>query len=468
MRSVLMIMLAVGCVAKDATTVDSDSGADSAIEPLPTFTYDVTSADSYSELYWSEGSIPYGGYAGHGAKAGFYVSDPVGDGESAFIYRIPWVAESGAIESSVEVTLTTQTLGPDKIGYDSVSGLLSIPNAAATVDGIEGAGIGYALYEPARDQELSDAAAYAFGGANETGYTGRVLSLDADADGSVDDMIVTATADNGDFYGEIGVWLNVEPGHHTWGTADFSFDSCEDHEDTRLKYGPVDLAVDANGSVLYVACPSSTYKDGSVEGFSLPLTAESVSFGYLYGVGGWTIDADPRGGVWAGSQGSSSIAYVSADFITSFGAVPISDGVDLSYFGSNPVVVETSGGQVFMVVGQQTRTADSVELFMPTTTPVMPPGFDPGDVYGMAEESTDTSAVWICDITEFTEPSRITNYAYLSCSRYEADAIGCVGGVQGAFEADGALNVASAGWEFGSGDGCGLKLLQFSGVEVAE
>jgi hypothetical protein len=477
MRFILILLAACGPMttpSKDGTIHDTadtghvDSGpilGDDTAAPMPT--YDITSGALVYALPWLAGLAPFAGYAGAGADGGFYVADPVGDGVNAFVHRLPWTATSAAtVEDAAEVTLSAGLYGPDKLSY--TGGLLSIPDADADVGDVASAGIAYLLPEPDAGGSLADAATYTFQGAYTVGYTGRAIWLDADGDGYDDDVVVTATADvRGVSNGALAVYLDAAPGSHTWADADAELVACYDHDETHIKYGPVDLALDAGGDVLYVACPAADYAEGSVELWSLPLVGESgVSepFAYLYGVGGWTITADPRGGAWAGSQGNGAVAYTSADARTAFGAYPEAMGDTVQEgFGATPAIMQTSTGQILMAVGQQTRDpADTGSGSAIRVAPLsLPPTFDAGPPSPPDGSSTDsTGSLWLCDVTDMPVPSDVTHYAHLDCAEYERpkdSAVACAGGVQGIHEADGVLTVATAGWVYGTGDGCGVS-----------
>lgn len=485
-NAMFLLTLLAACAplpSKDGMIMETGDTSDSATNhsddtdtTAPTLTYDLSAGSLVYALPWLAGLAPFAGYAGTGADGGFYVADPVGDGTSAFVHRLPWTATSAAtVEDAAEVTLSTGLYGPDKASY--TGGLLSIPDADATADGVAHAGIAYLLPEPGADAALADAATYAFQGGYDTGYTGRAIWLDADGDGYDDDVIVTATADvRGVSNGALAVFLDAAPGVHAWSDADAEVVACYDHDETHIKYGPVDLAVDANDETMYVACPASDYANGSVELWSLPLVGEagvSEPFAYLYDVGGWTVAADPRGGAWAGSQGNGSVAYTSADGHTAFGAYPETMGATVQEgFGATPAILQTSTGQILMAIGQQTRDpADTgsgsalrvAPLDLPPTFNAGPPSPPDGSSSGAA------GALWLCDITDLPEADSVTHYAHLDCAEYarpEDSAVACAGGVQAIHEDPaGVLTFATAGWVYGTGDGCGVSMWQIATME---
>ena len=479
MRLILILLAACGPMlpSKDDATSETgdtmlaDSGGtpdDTDTSTGPSAAYDISGGSLVYALPWLSGLAPFAGYAGTGADGGFYVADPVGDGANAFVHRLPWTTTSAAtVEDAAEVTLSVGPYGPDKMSCTGE--MLSIPDAAADVGDIASAGIAYLLPEPAGSGALADAATYAFGGGYDTGYTGRAIWLDADGDGYDDDVVVTATADvRSVSNGALAVFLDAEPGIHAWTDADAELTACLDHDETHIKYGPVDLVVGASGETMYVACPAADYANGSVELWSLPLVGEagtSEPFAYLYGVGGWTVVADPRGGAWAGSQGNGAVAYVSADAHTAFGAYPETMGDTVQEgFGAMPVLLETSTGQILMAIGQQTRDpADTGSGSALRVAPLnLPPTFDAGPPSPPDGSSSDSAgALWLCDVSDMPEADPVTHYAHLDCAEYtrpEDSAVACAGGVQGIHEADGVLTVATAGWVYGTGDGCGVSV----------
>lgn len=439
MRFLLFLFLA-GCPGTTKPT--PDTGADDTVaptetaeDPPPTLTYDVTTATLTTALAWTEGAVSFAGYAGTGAPSGFYLADPFGDGEQAFIYLIPWGAGGALIEDAASLTLTTGPAGPDKIGYEN--GRLSIPDAAADVGDWYGAGIVYQLREPDASGALSDVALITVRGAHEIGYTGRAILLDADLDGDDDDLAVGSGVSpdyDPDHLGEIGIWLDVAAGVYDWASADFQFAACADVD--RVLYGPVDFAIDAVSGSLWTACPSGNYKSGTAEVYSMPLDAGSEPALTVHDVGGWTISPDPRGGVWAGAQGGGWVTYA-----TEGGERIDYDGS--SYFGAAPVVVAASTGQILLAVGSQSREGGAVPP-APTVA-----GYEPGEID--AAGGTSESAVHLCDVTDLDAPV---------CATYHTagEGVPCIGAVQALVEVDGALWLGSAGWLFGSGTGCGVQM----------
>lgn len=414
--------------------------------PAPAL-YDVSGAEIVVALPWSGGAIPFGGYAATVAAGGFYVADPLGDGTDAYVYRLPWGETSApTIEDAADRLITLGYLGPDKLGTSG--DLVAVPDADADVGDIPSAGIGYLLAEPSAGGAVADLATYAVQGGYEGGYTGRLLILDADGDGSADDLIATATVESGDAHGALAVYLDAEPGSYAWSEADYVLPACYEVEGATVAYGPVDLALDASGDHLWVACPSTRYVNGLVERWDLPLSADAAPYGGVTGPGGWTVAADPRGGVWMGSAGGV-VMYAPADLSDVLELAP-EDGGDL--FGFAPELVETSTGQILILVGEVTRSARSDGESARLAPLDLPPLFDPGDLPTAPPEAGESySAVYLCDVT--AGPSLD------DCARYEVpddQAVTCTGSVQGLVEREDGLWLASSGWEFGSGDGCGV------------
>ncbi len=422
------------------TPVETGEGEGETATPEPIL-YDVTSAAGTAALGWSEDRPAFAGYSGTGANQRIYLADPLGDGSAAYVYGIPWTSEGALImEDAADVVITVGVYGPDKIGYEG--DYLAIPDADADVGDIPSAGIGYSLAEPTTSGALATLSPLSVSGDTESGYAARILRLDADLDGDADDMIATqSTYDSDDIHGEIGVFLDVAERPYLWSEADYQIPACTDFGSTAISYGPVDLALDADGAHLWVACPSATYRTGAVEVYSLPLSAVSVPDGGVQKVGGWTVAADPRGGAWMGSQGGGVVTYATADLTTVISAYPYETESDSgSLFGARPEVIETEGGQVLLIVGAQTRTAEMRAA---------PDGGDAG-----------VSAAYLCDITDMPTEDE-TGFADLTaaCGRYTApEGVACVGAVNGLIERADGLYFFSSGWLFGSGDGCGAAI----------
>lgn len=440
----LLFLFLAGCPGTTKPT--PDTGADDTAPPTetaedtsPPLAYDVTSAELTTALAWTDGAVPYAGYSGTGTPSGFWLADPLGDPEQAFIYLLPWGADGALIEDAASLTLTTGPAGPDKIGYED--GRLSIPDAAADVGDWYGAGIAYQLTEPTASGELSDLALITVRGAHETGYTGRAIMLDADGDGSVDDLAVGSGVEpdyDPDHLGEIGIWLDVAAGIYDWSSADFHFPACAAVD--RVLYGPVDFAIDAASGSLWVACPAANYESGVAEAYSVPMDAASEPAVTVRNVGGWTLSPDPRGGVWAGAQGGERLVYATE-------SGDVTDYTGPGIYGAAPVVVEASTGQILMAVGSQARRSG-----------VAPPAtvrgrFAPGELG--ADGGDSESAVHLCDVTDIEAPT---------CATYHTagEGIPCIGAVQALVEVGGTLWLGSAGWLSGSGTGCGVQMWSLS------
>lgn len=421
----------------------SDTSGDTS--DAPTLAYDVHTAAQTAALSWSGGMVPFAGYSGTGSPDGIYLADPFGDGSQAFIYRIPWTVEGALIvEDAADQSLSTGYAGPDKIGYEQ--GHLSIPDAAADVGDVFAAGIGYTFAEPPESGELGEQADVAIRGDVTDGYAARILWLDADGDGLTDDVAATqGREDTTDYTGVVGIFLDAS-GVVDFADADLVLDACYRIEGSSIRWSPVDLALDEDG-YLWTTCPASNYHSGTAEAWALPLDAAPSSVIRVPDVGGWTVEPDPSGGVWLGSQGDGTLAYahIPSGTVEEFTAPDSSD----SYFGAAPITLQTSTGQTLLVVGMQARstsatlTYDSTGRFAPgETNPALDDGGDEAD-----------SAVYLCDITDGHALDED------HCARYSpTEAAPCIGAVQGMEEFDGSVYLMSSGWLYGSGTGCGAQI----------
>lgn len=401
--------------------------------------YGVTDGALMALLAWERGVGPFRGYSAASSPSGIYLADPMGTRAGASVYRIPWTTEgSVVIEEAADVVLTTGRYGPDKIGYDAVSGMLSIPDADATTDAAEHAGVAYSLPEPEVSGELADLAPYSFAGGHETGYTGRVLWTDADGDGVADDVLVTSTTpDDPLFIGELAVYLDPSEGDWLWEEADLHLDVCNLRDTATLAYGPVDI-VESDGYI-YVACPSSSYAEGTVEVLQPPFdegddAPGAAILGAYLDVSGWFVAADPRGGVWMDARGRAILQYSPGPAARHWYGLYAGDSYEA--FGAAPFVFQTAGGQTLLLVGNQ--------------------------------QVSSTSGVYLCDVTELPAEDEFTDVADLTCGYYAVpEGLTCTGAIQGATELDGVLYFYSSGWVFGSGDGCGAavwKVTPYLGV----
>lgn len=417
------LILAALLWACEPTKTTPDTATTDTGEPIsPPPTYDVHDIALTAAHGWAGGAVPYAGYAGAGAPDGIYLADPFGDGTQALIYRIPWTVEGASlVESAADRTLTTGLRGPDKIGYDQ--GHLSIPDAAADVGDVLAAGIGYSFATPPESGDISAQATVSIRGDVVDGYAARIIWLDADGDGAVDDVAATQGRDDTDTHmGVIGIFLDAA-GVQDFGEADLVLDACYRQDGTRISYGAVDLALDSDG-YLWASCPATNYHSGSAEAWPLPIDGGSPSYAVI-NVGGWTVSPDPSGGVWLGAQGNGYLAYASAmsETVEAFTAPDAAE----SYFGAAPFALQTEGGQTLILVGMQTRSTD--------------------------DAAEATSAAYLCDITD----GRTLDEDH--CARIDpVEAVPCIGAVQGLEEIDGVVYGFTAGWVYGSGTGCGVVI----------
>lgn len=452
MRTLILLSLLAACepTKTPATPSAEGEGEGEGETPTPAL-YDVAAGSNTAALTWRAGSPAFAGYSATGGEQRLYLADPLGDGLAAYVYGVPWTASGSAdVEDAAEATLSVGLYGPDKLSFEA--GLLGVPDADADVGEVPSAGIGYQLGEPVASGAVADLATLSISGDTETGYAARILRLDADLDGAADDALATqSTYDSEEVHGQLAVFLNVTERAYLWSEADAVVPACTDTEGSRIAYGPVDLAADVDGSHLWVACPASNYRSGVVELHALPLGGDTL-VGGVEGVGGWTVAPDPRGGVWAGSQGGGVVLHIDTD-LTPTSAYPyLYESDDSALFGASPAVVETSAGQVLLVVGTQSRTSEAA--FAP------PRGrFQPGTLDGAPAGDTASSAVYVCDVTTLpsTDASGFADLA--DCGRYTPpEGLGCVGGVQGVTEQGGAVYLFSAGWLYGSGASCGAGI----------
>lgn len=411
----------------EGETAESADTADTTTEPP---VYDVTAGALTSLLSWERGVGPFRGYSATSSPSGVYLADPMGTRAGASVYRIPWTTEGVlVIEETAEVTLSVGRYGPDKLDYDLATGMLSIPDADADTDAAEHAGIAYSLPEPTESGELSDLASYSFAGGHETGYTGSVLWTDADGDGTADDALVTSTTlDDPLFIGELAVYFDPSEGDWLWEEADLHIDVCNLRDTAALAYGPVDIT--ESDGYIYVACPSSSYAEGTVEVLQPPFdegdeAPGAAILGAYLDVSGWFVAADPRGGVWMDARGRAILQYSPGPAARHWYGLYAGDSYEA--FGAAPYVFQTEGGQTLLLVGEQ--------------------------------QVSSTSGVYLCDVTELPAEDEFSDVADLTCGYYAVpEGLTCTGAIQGATELDGALYFYSSGWVFGSGDGCGAAI----------
>lgn len=453
----LTLILFAACEAPktydSADTSEPPDTADSDTGNVPALIHDVHTATQTAALAWSGGLVPFAGYSGTGSPDGVYLADPFGNGTEALIYRIPWGAEGALIiEDASEASMTTGYAGPDKIGYEQ--GHLSIPDAAADVGDILAAGVGYTFADPPAPGDLGTQATVTIRGDVVDGYAARVLWLDADLDGAVDDIAATQGRDDTDTYhGIVGIFLDAV-GAMDFADADLVLDACQDVDGSRITYGAVDLALDVDG-YLWASCPSGNYHSGTAEAWSLPLDVAPESVIVVDGVGGWTVEPDPNGGVWLGSQGDATVTYahIPSGTVETFTAP---DGAD-SYFGAGPAILQTSTGQILLAVGMQARSTSAALTYDSTGR------FDPGEI-GATMDGSDVeydSAVYLCDITDGHTLDED------HCARYDpSEAVPCIGAVQGMEEIDGSVHLMSSGWLYGSGTGCGAQIWRVDPVAI--
>ena len=454
MRLALFLTVLSACepVTDKADPTWTDTGGEGEgegeVEPPPT--YDIHAAELVYALPWAAGDILYGGYSMVGGDRGLYIADAVSDGTAAYIYRLPWGKTAAAtIEGAAEIVISTDYFGPDRMGFHD--GWLSIPNAAATVGDATLAGIAYELREPDASGELFEMASIAVEGDTEDGYVGRSLRLDADLDGEADDLVVSKAIYERAVHGELAVFLNIVEGStYPWSSADFVLRTCiEDDGAGALKWGASDLDVDATGTALWVTCPAPT-DVAKLEQFALPLVADAVPYGYVAPSGGRFASVDPRGGAWSDLRVGGAVQYVAPDLSYVANVYPPEAEEDL-LFGASPQVIETAGGQVFLLVGSQ--AADVIETLAP------PP--DGG--------TEATSGVYLCDVDDLPEYVEGEATPTLTdCASYGVSSdsgVTSIGAVQALVETDDGLYLASSGWVYGTGTAGGVQVWRIPATE---
>lgn len=414
MRFLLLLLLA-GCPGTTtkptpATGAEEEAPTETP-EDTPPPTYDTTSAELVTAAGWTTGLARFGGYSMAAAPGGLYIADPVTDGTHAAVYRLPWGTTAPIIEDGADLLLMLGYLGPDKMGYSG--GKLAIADADQTTS-VEHAGIGYSLDEPTESGNIEDAGGLAIAGTVEKGYAAHILWFDADGDGVDDDVAATQGTYGETHAGELGIFLDApESGSLTFDDADLLLPACEDIGGVNINYGPVDLTVDPDG-LLWAACPSNARQFGTIEGWTLPLDSAGPVV-QIPDVSGFSVVADPAGGVWAGVEGDGLVLRADQD-----GAISYYSGDDARYYGAAPMTLLTEGGQTLLAVGALSKSADG------------------------------SSFVALCDLTEGSDAG---------CTVYEpTEAVPCIGAVQGLIEIGGVVWLSSSGWLYGSGDGCGVQV----------
>lgn len=383
----------------------------------------------------------FAGYSAHAGSAGLLWTETA----SGIIWRCPYEGV-GEIDEACEPALAGQAWSIDK--------MQSTGRALAIADAL-GAGVAYEVPDDATGA-LADVALTSVAGGYDGGYTGVLLWLDADGDGSDDDLVATSglygdlgwseTPESG-YYGELALFLDAS-GTLAWTDADLYLPACADGG--RRQWGPVATATD--GTTLAAACPGYGYREGAVEGWALPLTGRPADWsaeasGYYLAArpGGYIADARGSGLVWIQPDGAHVTRELAVD-----GELP----------GTAPAVLVTSSGRVLLAVGSQARTSsalgegstyDTLGRLVPHPGRLAAGSAEWPWQRSMAGEESYYGGIAVCDITDGWDASLCT-VADLPSDGYAT----CTGAVQGLVEAeDGTIYATSVGWVYGSGDGCG-------------
>ena len=435
MQHLTFLALLIGCEPikhTDTGTVDTGAQPDDTDTGKPITTPDPVLPTLSAVGSYGIGDLDagYAGYSAHAGSAGLLWTETA----SGIVYRCPYEG-LGYIAETCEPALSGQAWSIDK--------MQSSGRAVAIADAL-GAGTAYEVEDGAAGA-LADVALTSVSGGYDGGYTGVLVWLDADGDGSDDDLVATSglygdlgwsEEPDGGHYGELAVFLDAA-GSMAWPDADIYLPACADGG--RKQWGPVQTVTD--GATLAAACPGYGYRDGAVEGWALPLTERAADWSVE--ASGYYVAAQPSGYV-ADARGSG-LVWVQPDGAHVTREVPI-DG-DLP--GTAPDVLVTSSGRVLLVTGSQARTSSGIGI-----TPSrgrMDPGEYPWQLDG---DTSYLGGVAVCDITAGWD-SAMCATADLPDDGYAT----CAGAVQGLVEAaDGTVYATSAGWVFGSGDGCGATV----------
>lgn len=436
-----MILLFLLAACEPTTKLPTDTGVADGVPTEDTHDTDtggpITAPDPVLPILSTVGSYgvggldpSYTGYSAHAGSAGLLWTETA----TGTIWRCPYEG-IGEIAETCEPALTGQAWSIDKM--QGTGGAVAIADAL-------GAGTAYEVEDGATGA-LADVALTSVSGGYEGGYTGVLVWIDADGDGADDDLVATSglygdlgwseTPESG-FYGELAVFLGAS-GSLAWTDADLYLPACSDGG--RRQWGPVQTATD--GSTLAAACPGYGYRDGSVEGWALPLTERAADWSVE--ASGYYVAAQPTGYV-ADARGEG-LVWIQPDGASATREVPVEGDLP----GTAPDVLVTSSGRVLLVTGSQARTSSGIDVA--PTRGRMDPGEFPWQLDG---DASYLGGVAVCDITDGWNPDLCVT-ADLPDDGYAT----CAGAVQGLVEvADGTIYATSSGWVFGSGDGCGATV----------
>lgn len=430
--SLLTVLALAGCPSEGDKPASHDTGADDTAPPTETdtsepVTHTITATVSLS-AGWASGSPLYAGYAMVADASGIYIDQPLGDGVTAYDYRIPYDAGQGVvIEEVADLTLDVgPTYGTDKFSL-LPDGRISIPNNYATGDA-DASGIAYVVDEAALvSGYLPDQAALTIYGGIEVGYTGFVLPLDADGDGTADDIVVSGSTDNAP--GHLAIFLDAPTtGAMHWADADYTITTCEPStEPEEALIGMCSVAL--SDGYLIAGCCSTDYSDGAADRYALPLSASSAPVDRVQQLSGWRVSPSPAGGFYDEAQGRGAAVYVSPEGTRT----DISPVGAAAPWGSSPVVGEV-GGRLLLAIGD--------------------PGYESAALDGSG--SGKVGGVYVCDVTEDPIPDLDACLVLDGPSDVGTNFIGAVLAWADT-DGDGSDDtLVASGWQYGTAKGGGI------------
>lgn len=223
----------------------------------------------------------------------------VADIYPGMVYGLPWVAESGVVETEATFTLSVTPYGPDKAmwtnGYIGITDALAI-NSDGVISGAVHIYKEETLDALTGDWTAEETADISIYGDTEYGYTGALLVTDVDGDTLPDALVPT-----GPLPGRLAVFLNIDSlsGYVAWTDADFVLDNiCMKTEDNDVQFQSTNLKIFGYGSgdgYLALGCPSEKFREGEVLVFDLPLSNHSDPMFTINNVTGWRMDSNDFG-----------------------------------------------------------------------------------------------------------------------------------------------------------------------------
>lgn len=411
----LPFLALLACVSNNKFPIDTmDSAADTG--DTDTIPRDPPTAETTAALPWDPELMVDGGTTGAASRSGFWVSDLAGNARSieaeesvAHVYRVPWGRADGtSIQEAADVAVTTEAYEARIVDVDGTTLVISSADRDAGNYEIN------RMVEPDESGDLEDLVdlRVTFDDDGSTYWNNSTL-LDADGDGAADDLVVAGRAAHGRNSGVIAVALDAPTSGEIRSTDMDVYVACEGRIGSDSAYGAMSVIADADGSV-WVTCASSDRATGYAE-HRPSLTA---SPDLLVGdVSGWSVVADPRGGVWLGSEGSGELVRADAD-----GAVGRYAMNGFQHFGAGPDVIE-AGGRIILAVG------------------------------AMATSEAFASALYLYDVTDTTDLDTLTP------NRLEPEGnVLCLGGVNALVAKAGGVRAASSGWLLDTREGCGIQM----------